>query len=110
MKASLASLKYAYHIPLYVDPNNVSHGYVRALDGRFTMFDAPGACTGAFQGPSLRTSTRLGRSRETTGTRAVCLTASCALVTAPSPRSWPLGPPCPLKSIATILSCQVEKP
>jgi len=34
----------------YVDANGASHGFVRALDGRITTFDAPGAGTGAGQG------------------------------------------------------------
>jgi hypothetical protein len=33
-----------------VDPNNVFHGYLRAPDGTFTVFDAPGAGTGPNQG------------------------------------------------------------
>src|SRR5205823_1590675 len=34
----------------YLDENNVNHGFVRAHNGTFTTFDAPGAGTGAFQG------------------------------------------------------------
>ncbi len=34
----------------YVDASSVSHGFLRARDGTFTTFDAPGAGTGAFQG------------------------------------------------------------
>ena len=34
----------------YIDANGVNHGFVRAPDGRFTFFDAPGAGTGAGQG------------------------------------------------------------
>jgi hypothetical protein len=31
----------------YIDASNVSHGFVRALDGKITSFDAPGAGTAA---------------------------------------------------------------
>jgi len=31
------------------DPNDVFHGYVRSANGVITMFDVPGAGTGAFQ-------------------------------------------------------------
>src|ERR1700686_5871993 len=34
----------------YVDAKGVSHGFVRALDGRITTFDAPGAGTNAGEG------------------------------------------------------------
>lgn len=34
----------------YADTNNVSHGYIRSPDGKFTTFDAPGAGTGIYQG------------------------------------------------------------
>jgi len=34
----------------YLDTNNVLHGYLRAADGTCTVFDAPGAGTGAGQG------------------------------------------------------------
>src|SRR5215831_12155095 len=34
----------------YIDANNVFHGYVRAKDGTFTTYDAPGAGTGSGQG------------------------------------------------------------
>src|SRR5205807_1071010 len=34
----------------YSDASNVTHGYVRAPDGTFTTFDAPGAGTGSGQG------------------------------------------------------------
>ena len=34
----------------YFDASNVSHGFLRARDSRFTTFDAPGAGTGAYQG------------------------------------------------------------
>src|SRR5437667_267458 len=34
----------------YIDASNVSNGFVRAHNGTFTTFDAPGAGTGAFQG------------------------------------------------------------
>ena len=34
----------------YVDANNVLHGYVRAPDGTFTTYEAPGAGTGPGQG------------------------------------------------------------
>jgi hypothetical protein len=34
----------------YVDADNVGHGYLRAPDGTFTTFDAPGAGTGPGQG------------------------------------------------------------
>jgi len=33
-----------------VDPSDVNHGFVRALDGTITTFDVPGAETGPFQG------------------------------------------------------------
>jgi hypothetical protein len=33
-----------------VDANNVWHGFLRAPDGKFTTFDAPGAGAGPFQG------------------------------------------------------------
>ena len=32
------------------DSNDVFHGYLRASDGTFTIFDAPGAGTGPGQG------------------------------------------------------------
>jgi hypothetical protein len=34
----------------YVDERSVAHGYLRAADGTFTMFDVPGAGTGPGQG------------------------------------------------------------
>jgi hypothetical protein len=34
----------------YLDASNVSHGFLRACDGRFTTFEAPGAATGVSQG------------------------------------------------------------
>jgi hypothetical protein len=34
----------------YLDANIVEHTYLRAPDGTFTTFDAPGAGTGPFQG------------------------------------------------------------
>jgi hypothetical protein len=34
----------------YLDANSVNHGYLRAPDGAITVFDAPGAGTGANQG------------------------------------------------------------
>jgi hypothetical protein len=33
-----------------VDASNVSHGFVRALDGRIATFNVPGAGTGVYQG------------------------------------------------------------
>jgi len=36
----------------YIDTNDVSHGFVRAMDGTFTTFDSPGAGTGPGQGTS----------------------------------------------------------
>jgi hypothetical protein len=35
---------------IYIDANNVFHGYLRSPEGAFTKFDAPGAGTGSFQG------------------------------------------------------------
>jgi hypothetical protein len=35
---------------LYVDASNIYHGFLRAPDGSFTTFDAPGAGTGSGQG------------------------------------------------------------
>ena len=37
----------------YVDASNVNHGYVRARDGTFTTFEAPGAGTDSGQGTIL---------------------------------------------------------
>ena len=37
-------------VGLYVDANNVPHGFLRTSDGNFTTIDAPSAGTGAFQG------------------------------------------------------------
>ncbi len=34
----------------YIDASNVNHGFLRAPDGTFTTFEAPGAGTGADQG------------------------------------------------------------
>ncbi len=34
----------------YEDGNSVSHGFLRSNDGRLTVFDVPGAGTGAGQG------------------------------------------------------------
>ncbi len=34
----------------YLDANFVNHGFVRAIDGRYTTCDAPAAGTGAGQG------------------------------------------------------------
>jgi hypothetical protein len=34
----------------YVDSNNVLHGFIRSVDGKFTSIDAPGAGTGYLQG------------------------------------------------------------
>ena len=34
----------------YIDSNGVSHGFLRALDGTITTFDAPNAGTGPGQG------------------------------------------------------------
>lgn len=39
----------------YVDANNVSHGFLRARDGRFETFDAPKAGTAAGQGTFVTT-------------------------------------------------------
>jgi hypothetical protein len=38
----------------YIDGNNVNHGFLRAPDGRFTTFEAPGADTtpGSYRGTS----------------------------------------------------------
>ena len=33
-----------------MDPSDVNHGFVCALDGTITTFDVPGAETGPFQG------------------------------------------------------------
>ena len=46
----------------YADANNVSHGYLRAPDGTFTTFEAPGADTtpGPFNG-TLAVSINPGR-------------------------------------------------
>jgi hypothetical protein len=35
---------------IYSDTNSVNHGFLRSHDGKFTMFDAPGAGTGSQQG------------------------------------------------------------
>jgi len=35
---------------IYVDQNNASHGFLRAINGEITTFDVPGAGTGADQG------------------------------------------------------------
>jgi hypothetical protein len=35
---------------IYLDSNDVYHGFVRASDGAFTTFDPPGVGTGSFQG------------------------------------------------------------
>jgi hypothetical protein len=72
------------------DASNVDHGLLRAPDGTITTYDAPGAGTGAGQAPFPETfyaSTRQGRSREATLTRATWSTASFAILTTPSRRS-----------------------
>jgi uncharacterized membrane protein len=71
----------------YLDASNVYHGFVRAPNGAITTFEAPGASTGAFEVPLPQASTQRGPSRDTTLTRATSIMASCALLTAPSPRS-----------------------
>src|SRR5436190_1619406 len=57
----------------YIDPSDVSHGFLRAPDGTITTFDAPNAGTGPGQGtivfPSI-VSTPQGRSRQPPLTRA----------------------------------------
>ena len=37
---------------VYIDSNNVYHGFLRAAGGTFTTFDVPGAGTGPGQGTS----------------------------------------------------------
>src|SRR6267143_1457156 len=63
----------------YYDASNVFHGFLRAHDGAITTFDAPGAGLGTVP----RVLTRRGKSQDTTLTRAVRFTVSCALATAP---------------------------
>ena len=75
----------------YVDASNVYHGLVGAPDGTFTTFDAPAQEQALSRARSPWASTRRGRSRDSTWTRALCITASCALATAPSPRSMLRG-------------------
>lgn len=35
---------------IYIDANNVQHGFLRSREGKFTTFDAPGAGTDTYQG------------------------------------------------------------
>lgn len=44
---------------IYTDPSGVGHVFLRAPDGTFTTFDAPGAGTGAVQGTWTATFTEL---------------------------------------------------
>jgi hypothetical protein len=44
----------------YVDVNNAAHGFLRAIDGKITRFNAPGAGTGAGQGTYPMTNNREG--------------------------------------------------
>ena len=45
---------------MYVDIANVLHGFLRAPDGSFTKFDAPGAGTGYAQGTNAGNINRSG--------------------------------------------------
>ena len=65
----------------YGDASNVLHGFVRAKDGTITTFDPPG---------SIQTFVPFGSPINPAGVivddtlaQAMCLTASCALPTAP---------------------------
>jgi len=37
-------------VGVYIDTNNIGHGFLRAANGSITSFDAPGAGTGSYQG------------------------------------------------------------
>ena len=94
----------------YVDAGDVGHGFLRTPDGAITTFDVPGAGTGPGQGthgdninPSEAIAARYSDAR-------VCITASCALRTAPSlrlmlrtPAQAPARAPLFLPSIASTL-------
>jgi predicted membrane protein len=74
----------------YLDASFVAHGFMRAANGTITTFDAPGAVQTPARAPfrvlSIA-STRRGKSRDSTLTRAMQFTPSCAPQTALSPRS-----------------------
>lgn len=40
-------------VGFYLDANNLYHGFRRAPDGKFTIYDAPGAGTGPYQGTAI---------------------------------------------------------
>ncbi len=66
----------------YFDANFVPHGFLRAHNGSFTTFDLRVPVS-----PRPPASTRQARSRDSTSTQTLCLTAFCGLTTAPSQRS-----------------------
>ena len=55
----------------YADVSNVSHGFLRASDGTFTTFDAPGAVQVAARARGPAASIPQGQSREATSMRAM---------------------------------------
>jgi predicted membrane protein len=61
-----------------LDASWLLHGFVRAADGTITTFEAPGAGTNAEQGTSAYAINAEGQLQETTWTRTMGLTASCA--------------------------------
>ncbi len=80
----------------YAGYSNAIHAYVRTTDGKITTFDAPGAGTGGgaiplprgpIRAPTPLPATRAGWSRDTSLTRAMWPTATCAVLTAHSPCS-----------------------
>ena len=64
-----------------------AHGYVRARDSKITIFDAPGAGTGAGQGTFATGIDPAARSQVCTSTPPMFHTALSALLTARSSRS-----------------------
>ena len=52
----------------YLDSNDVYHAFVRAPNGTFTSFDAPGAGTGPYQGTQSAVTDGLTDAGAVTGT------------------------------------------
>lgn len=66
----------------YSGASGTAHGFVRAASGAIVAFDPPGSSQ-----PWPKALTIPTLSRDSIPTQPVCITASCALPTAPSPRS-----------------------
>ncbi len=94
----------------YVDAGDVGHGFLRTPDGAILPSTSRVRAQVPARAPTATTSIRRRRSRHDTATRAVCITASCALRTAPSlrlmlrtPAQAPARAPLFLPSIASTL-------